>query len=253
LTNLILRKALLITIYITNFFRTDANSGLIIMKWFDNKPVHVTGNYATENISQKVRRWDGKAKTHKMIDCPDIVKQYNSAMGGVDLADMLISLYRTPLKSKRWYLRVLAHMLDVCKVNAWLLYRRYANQLKIPSRKQMKLAEFTSKIANSLINRNKPIDRPVGRPKKRLSEERVEMRGKLPKTPAPQDDVRFDEVGHWPQRETNKGRCRVCKMTCRVKCMKCSQSHGDKEGSVYLCLETNRNCFYQYHSVAYFR
>ena len=33
-----------------------------------------------------------------MVDCPDIVKQSNGAMGGVDLADMLKSLYRTPWK-----------------------------------------------------------------------------------------------------------------------------------------------------------
>ena len=29
----------------------------------------------------------------------------------------------------------------------------------------------------------------------------------MPKTPAPQDDVRFEEVGHWPQGVAKKGRC----------------------------------------------
>ena len=100
-----------------------------------------------------------------MVDFPDIVKKYNGAVGGVDLADMLISLYRTPWKSKRWYLRILVHFMDICKVNAWLLHRRYANQQKIPKHQQMQLAAFSSKIAHALLQRDKPTDRQIGRPK----------------------------------------------------------------------------------------
>ena len=156
------------------------------------------------DISHKVQCWDGKAKKHVMVDCPDIVKKYNSAVGGVDLADMLISLYRTPYKTRRWYLWVVLHLIDICKVNVWLLYRRYATQLKIPVHLQMKLAEFTSKIANALICRGKPSDRPLGKPKKHSSEDRTEQRGKMPKAVALQDDVRFDEIGHWLQRVQKK-------------------------------------------------
>ena len=178
-------------------YRVDANSGLMVMKWLDNKPVSCLHQIMeTAEISSKVKRWDGRSKSHVLVDCPDIVKKYNSAMGGVDLADMLISLYRTSYKTRRWYLRVVAHLLDVCKVNAWLLYRRHADQLQIPSRRQIKLAEFSSKIGHALIQRGKPVDRQVGRPVKRVSDERIETRGKQPKTPAPQDDIRFDEVGH---------------------------------------------------------
>ena len=36
------------------------------------------------------------------VPCPDVIKEYNSAMGGVDLVDMLIALYRAPMKTKRW-------------------------------------------------------------------------------------------------------------------------------------------------------
>ena len=40
--------------------------------------------------------------------------------------------------------------------------------------------------------------RPVGRPKKCVPEDRTEQCGKMPKTVAPQDDFRFDEIGYWP-------------------------------------------------------
>ena len=68
----------------------------------------------------------------------------------------------------------------------------------------MKLAEFTSKTANVLIFRVKPSDRPVGRPKKRLSKDRTEQRSKMPKRVASEDDVRFDEIRHCPQRVQKK-------------------------------------------------
>ena len=220
------------------------------MKWFDNKPVHITANHGTAEILNKVRRWNGQAKKHVLVDCPDTVKRYNSAMGGVDFADMLISLYRTPYKTRRWYLRVVVHLLDVCKVNAWILYWRFANQLKIPARRKMMLAEFTSKIVHTLIYRGKPIDRPIGRPKKRILEDRNEKRGKMSKIPAPPDDVCFDEVWHCPQSVAKKRNCRECKVTSQIKCMKCSCLHGAENGSVYLCLEQDWNCFYSYHSPA---
>lgn len=94
-----------------------------------------------------------------MINRPDIVKLSNQTTGGVDLADMLISLYRSPFKTWRWYLVLVAQLLDICKVNAWLLYRRYANQLGVLPARQMALAEFTSKIAHARLKRDKPIDR----------------------------------------------------------------------------------------------
>ena len=113
----------------------DANSAIIVVKWMDNKSVNLVSNYGTAAASTQVKRWDRTKKKYVLIDCPDIVKEYNTAMGGVGLADMLISLYRTPWKSTRWYLRVLVHCLDIAKVNAWLLYRRHADQLNILKRR----------------------------------------------------------------------------------------------------------------------
>ena len=57
-------------------------------------------------------------------------------------------------------------------------------------------------------------------------------------TPTPQVDRRYDEVGHWPKPEANKNQCRLCKKTVRMSCMKCA---------VYLCLQSDRNCFYAFH------
>ena len=52
-------------------------------------------------------------------------------MGGVDLVDMLVALYRAEIMTKRWYLILIFHAIDIAKVNAWLMYRRYCNHLGI--------------------------------------------------------------------------------------------------------------------------
>uniref|UniRef100_A0A2H1X0R7 SFRICE_016683 n=1 Tax=Spodoptera frugiperda TaxID=7108 RepID=A0A2H1X0R7_SPOFR len=71
-------------------------------------------------------------KTRVDVDCSQIVKQYNAHMGGVDLADMLVSLYRSNFKTKRWYMALFAQTLDICANNARLLYRRDCQNSKKP-------------------------------------------------------------------------------------------------------------------------
>ena len=42
---------------------------------------------------------------------PENVKEYDESMGGMDLNDMLISLYRMDIQTrKRWYLKIISHM-----------------------------------------------------------------------------------------------------------------------------------------------
>nr|XP_047143108.1 piggyBac transposable element-derived protein 3-like [Hydra vulgaris] len=88
---------------------TDVNSGLVLVRWFDNKCVQLVSTFSSPISLSNVKRWNRKNKSYVSVSCPEIVKEYNKSMGGVDLADMLISLYRTPIKTKRWYLKVIFH------------------------------------------------------------------------------------------------------------------------------------------------
>ena len=74
-------------------YRNDANSGLHVVKWYDNKCVHLASTFSGVNAADSVKRWDLKTKNHKDVSLPDMVSDYNSSVGGADLADMLIALY----------------------------------------------------------------------------------------------------------------------------------------------------------------
>ena len=219
-------------------YRHDANSGITVLKWYDNKCVQVCSNYSDPSSISTVKRWDKNQQKKVDINCPNTVKEYNESMGGVDLADMLISLYRTNIKTRRWYLKVLFHCVDISKVNAWLLYRRYANQLKVPENQQTKLLEFICTIAESLVRSGKTT-KDVGRPKKRRASDTPSPAPRKQPTAMPCEDVRYDNVSHWPEFREKKNKCRQCKTNfSRVYCKKCN---------LCLCLNNSRNCFYYFH------
>lgn len=100
-----------------------------------------------------------------------VVTTYNKHMGGVDLLDSLISLYRTHLWSKKWYFRIFLHLLDLTIVNAWQLYKQTAaSNTDEPDRKCLALADFKMEVAKSLFKAEKTEDRKRGRPSKETVE-----------------------------------------------------------------------------------
>ncbi|KAF9408381.1 hypothetical protein HW555_011918 [Spodoptera exigua] len=177
----------------------------------------------------KIKRYSKEHKAKVDVDCPKIVKNYNKNMGGVDLADMLISLYKIPLKTRRWYLSIFAQLIDISINNAWLLYRQNKN-------KEKSLKEFRLDIFESLVKKGKPV------------KERSDITGdikedrkiKKPVVTRPIEDIRYDQVGHFPD-SCSYGRCRYCKDgKTNVICIKCNQRLRFVAGK--------RNCFLNFHN-----
>ncbi|KAH9384245.1 hypothetical protein HPB48_026230 [Haemaphysalis longicornis] len=84
------------------------------VKWFDHdllywvRPAHAAVSYgsARPQKCQAVKRFDKKTRTTGGIPRPAIVGVYNESMGGVDIMDMLLALYRIHIRSKKWYRRL---------------------------------------------------------------------------------------------------------------------------------------------------
>ena len=212
-------------------------------KWLDNSCVHIATNFVGIDPLGKIERWCTDDKVRKQIQSHRIILFYNEGMGGVDLCDMLISLYRITLKTRRWYIKIFWHCIDIAKVNAWLLYKQHCKEQGIGRRNQLSLLKFILKIADTLIHSNRqvcPVATPgkAGRPRKRKSQmEEATKRGRKPFTPPPKKEVCEDKFAHWPEvRSDCKGRCRQCQTGFSgVYCIKCGKC---------LCLTGEKNCFF---------
>ena len=90
----------------------------------DTKAVHLILNSprSVGTISTGRRQ---KGSTDKaIIAVPEIVKEYNKYMGGVDLADQLKSYYAVDIRCRyKYYLRVVFDSLDTTVVNGYLNYK----------------------------------------------------------------------------------------------------------------------------------
>uniref|UniRef100_A0A672YEF1 PiggyBac transposable element-derived protein domain-containing protein n=1 Tax=Sphaeramia orbicularis TaxID=375764 RepID=A0A672YEF1_9TELE len=188
-----------------------AAEGVLAVKWFDNKCFNLLSNACGIMPFSTVKRWSKESQAKIAVPCPSLILAYNEHMGGIDLSDMLVHLYKTPAKSRRGYVPLFGYMLDLCIANSWLLYKRDNGLL---NEKLMSLKRFRLAVAHSL---NHP----------------------RPSRPKPQPDVRYDNVGHWPLHTEKRGRCNLCpKGVSRWKCGKCN---------VFLCLNANQQCFAAYH------
>jgi len=80
--------------------------------------------------SRKKKKEDLKKKKKKRIevDYPNIIQVYNRHMCGVDLLDGLLGHHKIKIRSRKWYMRVFHHLLDVTVVNSWLLHKRIQKQ-----------------------------------------------------------------------------------------------------------------------------
>lgn len=98
-------------------------------------------------LAEKINRFDKKTKKTVQISCLKIIKEYNRHLGGVDLLDSLISRYKIKIRSKKWYMRIWYHLIDITIVNAWLLYKRVETEKG--NKPKMTLFDFRFEIATS--------------------------------------------------------------------------------------------------------
>ncbi|XP_023860035.1 piggyBac transposable element-derived protein 2 isoform X4 [Salvelinus sp. IW2-2015] len=209
-----------------------SQEGVIAVRWLDKKSVSILSNACGIEPLGNVRRFC--RETHQKIDiaCPSVMSAYIQAKEGIDLSDMLVRLYKTPMKARRWYLPLFGYILDLCIANGWLMYKRDCDLLK---EKPVHLKRFRLSVAGTLKVVNK-LPARVGQPSvppKRLHN---------PRALQPTADVRYDCLGHWPIFGEQRGRCNLCvKGVSRWKCSKCG------DGKLFLCLNNKQQCFVCYH------
>ena len=96
-------------------YRSTDNKAILI-KFFYNKCVILGSCMYGIELKGKISRWVDKKKVSDKA--PAVVNKYNEEMGGVDLSNRYVALYRTDTRSERWYLRIFDYLLELCMSNA---------------------------------------------------------------------------------------------------------------------------------------
>ncbi|KAE8296822.1 hypothetical protein D5F01_LYC05588 [Larimichthys crocea] len=211
--------------------RVEKEESMVIVKWYDNKSVILISSYCGVEPQDNAQRWSKADKAFVEVSRPHIVKQYNTFMGGVDLLDACIARCKYHMRSRRWYIYLFWHTIMLGLVNAWLIYRRDCKLLGVQN--TLKQRRFQAEVATSLILWQAQRGRPS-------------LSATSPPPPLPKrirvgvpDDVRTDQVAHWPVKHDKRGRCKLCKINATTTlCEKCD---------VRLCFTEERNCFKLYH------
>lgn len=207
-----------------------------LVKWKDNKGVLFLSSAVGCDPIGMCKRWSKEEKKKITVPQPAIVSLYNRCMGGVDLADRYVAYYRIKIKTRKWTIRFFTHFLDLAVSNAWIEYRRDAQELDIPKKEILPLLQFKQDIAETLIKANSTENSRT----ERASNEPTINRTRP--VQLPNNDTRSDHFDHFPEycQLENAMRCRKknCKGRTRVRCMKCN---------IFLCLQ-KQNCFAEFHN-----
>lgn len=205
--------------------------------WKDNKIVTLLSSYCGILPKNSIKRFDKKTKRILDVNCPAIIKDYNRHMGGVDLLDSLIGRYKIRMRTKKWYMRIWYHLIDVTVVNAWLLYRRV--EVLNDRKPTMSLFDFRLNVSYSLTKVGTTTPKR-GRPPTSVLKEMAIKKRKPNTSLMPTDSVRKDCVDHWPEYVESRQRCKLngCGKLTNCTCTKCNN---------YFCCGVNRNCFTLFH------
>ncbi|XP_034031015.1 uncharacterized protein LOC117514593 [Thalassophryne amazonica] len=173
-----------------------------------------------------------------------LIDSFEKAQMSVRLNRDLQNLYCIPLTTSApacWPQAVLWYLTDLALVNSWLLYRQ-DHGASAP----LTLMAFRLEVSKALIlssgtdtQDSVPPQPPTEKPQ---AANEIPSPSLLQENPLPDETIRYDGSGHWPEQlsEGEGGRCRFgdCQRTSRVLCLKCC---------VFLCISRNHNCFINFH------
>lgn len=225
--------------FVANYKNIDISS----IVWKDNKVVNLLSTFGGQLPITAVKRYDKVSKASKDIPCPYIIHEYNKHMGGVDLLDANIARHKILTKSKKWYIRIFYHLLDLTLANAWLLYRRIGKTKGNSYMEKLTFFDFRMEVAKCLCKVGQSNNIKRGRPSSGTIEEMVAAKKtKGPTRYVPPRDIRLDQVGHWMVWAT-RNRCKFpgCSGYSQTSCEKCGLN---------LCFNKKNNCFKKFHTQA---
>ena len=187
---------------------TDISSNITAVRWKDNKVVNCLSTFTGKEPMQSAKRYCHTEKKKVEIEQPNIIREYNKSMGGVDRMDQNIAAYMINLRSKKWWWPLFRFVVDLSVNNAFQLYRMKETQ---PGERKLDALGFRRAIVDAyyrLYRRNKSFE-TLFHGSRRLNN--------------PAENLRYDGINHWLVKGAQR-RCAMdgCKGTSKYFCEKCN-------------------------------
>ncbi|XP_063065572.1 piggyBac transposable element-derived protein 4-like [Engraulis encrasicolus] len=217
---------------------------LLFVKWRDSRDVTMCSTihkaYGGQTVKRRVKDRNTAAWSIREVPVPEPVKAYNKFMGGVDLSDALIKYYTVTHKTRRWYMKLFLHFVDIAVVNSFILHKETALAQGETPLTQKSFREF---LCLELADFGKPQPDPPAETSS--ADVSAEATGETPQAQAmsscqclPVPVV--DQLSSDPHLKATQGRrkCVLCGMKTMFKCKACQ---------VALCIIVDRLCFTTWH------
>ncbi|XP_063827581.1 piggyBac transposable element-derived protein 3-like [Ostrinia nubilalis] len=216
---------------------TDSSDNIAITQWFDNKPVLLMSNIHAKEPTDTCKRWSKSLGIYTHVSRPDVIKAYNTNMGGVESAVKLLAVAPNRYKSRKWTDRFFGHMIDLAVTNSWVSYKADQTARGTPSKHIKKLRSFKLELANVLIDTY--FETSTAPNLSSPSTPQKKRRGRIPVIPTPSLRCRRYNARHIAIFADRQNKCRVCHKKTWMSCTSCQ---------INLCIVRDRNCFRDFHS-----
>lgn len=140
-------------------FYCSTNNEMLLTVWSDSKMVYLVSNIGTNSVgevSRNIKQRDSFLPYEKdIISSPNTIKDYSKSARGVDYLDQMMSYYSTASRSKKWYMSIVCHLLEMCLHNSFVLYCK-------AKRPKLSYLDFRKSIIESLfsnLKENKIIEK----------------------------------------------------------------------------------------------
>ena len=181
---------------------------VVVVGWKDNKAVYMASNKYSAAANKTCRRYNRQERREVQVPIPEIICQYNEKMGGVDLLDAIVALYRVLFRMKKWWWPFYAWSLSVSAVNAWRL------RMAVTGNKEPFLSFLRELVMGMLAKHGKPTGKIFS----------LQVDG----------EVRYDGKNHWltntelgPAEKPKQKNCKQCYEASKkeskttLQCTKC--------------------------------
>ena len=131
-----------------NSFFCSLNKKLLLTVWKDIKIVFLFSNIGDNKLGKTRRSYKPTGSNiiyqRKIVDCPNTILNYSDSARGVDYLDQMMSYYSPIMRSRKWYIAILLHFLEIALHNSFIIYKKMKDQ-------KLQFLDFRKAIMESLI------------------------------------------------------------------------------------------------------